>query len=213
MRRLFSGTALALIALVLLSGTTFAGGWASAVLDDDNQEATAGHTATVGFTLFQHAKTRVSWPTARIAFTKQGSTEAAVFAAKATGPTGHYTADVKLPSAGSWSMRIETEELQVDTVLRPIAVKAPAVAAAPVAPAAVAQPAPARPAAPPQAPVAQPAAVAPTTTSVPIQPAPSSTVRVLLVLALLIAGMVGAGLLVGRRNGRLGRRGGTIAGR
>lgn len=207
MRRLLAAATLALLALPLLVGTTLAGGWASAVLDDDRQEPTAGQTVTVGFTLLQHAQTPVSWPTASITFTKAGSGEKLVFAAKPAGRIGHYVAEVKLPREGSWAMQVTTPELHVETVLKPLAVKSAPAAAAPVAPAAV-QPA--------AIPVAQPAPVAPaapaTPPTTPVQQG-SSTNLTLVALAVAIAGIVGAGLVVSRRNGNLGRREGTIPGR
>lgn len=210
MRRLFAAATLALLALPLLVTTTLAGGWASAVLDDDDQAPTAGQTVTVGFTLLQHAKEPTSWPTASITFTKAGSSEKLTFAAKPAGKVGHYVAEIKLPSEGSWAMQVTTQELHVETVLKPLAVKAAPAAAAPAAPAAAAA---AQPAANP---VAQPAPVAPaapaTPASAPVQTG-STTNLILLAVALAIAGLLGAGLLVMRRSSNLGRREGSVPGR
>lgn len=202
MRRTLAGTVLALTAVLLLAGSVAAGGWASIVLDDPDITPTAGQPTTIGFTMWQHARTRVSWPQATITLRRDGSDAAVVVDARADGPTGHYTAVVTLPSAGSWSIAVTSKELDLQTKLKPLSVASAAAVGA----------------APPNAP-AEAAAVGPgagtgqvgapaQTTQDPVTQAPASTATPLIVIGTLVA----LGLIVlaasglSYRNGAHGRR-------
>jgi hypothetical protein len=197
MRRPPFATALAFTAMVLLTATAVAGGWATIVLDDTNGPPTAGQPTTLGFTMWQHARTKVSWPKATITFRRDGSSQAVVVDARPQGPTGHYVADVTLPTAGDWTMTM-TSDLVIDTTFQPLTVAA--------VPPAVGAPAVVQPAAPVAAPAAvapaAPAALAPAasnpTTSSP-RPAPDVPPIVIVALIASLALLLALTLSMGRR--------------
>jgi hypothetical protein len=193
MRRPLLATTLALTTILMLAGSVMAGGWATVVMDDANHLPPAGQPTTLGFTLWQHANTKVSWPRATITFKRDGSTEAVVVEARAQGATGHYVADVTLPTAGTWSMTM-ISDLYIETKFDPITVSAPL---APAKPAIV------PPAAPAGVPVTAPTVPEPATGS------PSVVVFAVVVgLALLLSGV----LVAGRRSGMFHRRRRPLAG-
>ncbi len=95
--------AAALIPLAAPHGVD-AGGWAVTTLDPMAAPA-PGEPVDVGFTIRQHGVTPVTVDGVEIMVTNAGgATEA--FAARSEGATGHYTAAVRFPAAGSyrWSV-------------------------------------------------------------------------------------------------------------
>ncbi|HMK07486.1 MAG TPA: c-type cytochrome [Anaerolineales bacterium] len=98
----------AIAALVATAGLAAAGGWAVVTLDSLPGKVVAGETLTIGFTVRQHGRTPISGldPAPDIEATRPDSRETVRVVARDEGGAGHYTADLTLPSAGSWQWSI-----------------------------------------------------------------------------------------------------------
>jgi hypothetical protein len=99
---------LAAALVVLAASPAAAGGWAVSTLDQPPSQLVAGQDTPLGFTIRQHGQTPVNPDsgTVGIRLVNQASGQAFEFAATQTGPTGHYVATVRVPSAGSWSWEV-----------------------------------------------------------------------------------------------------------
>lgn len=91
---------------LLITSTALAGGWASATLDEQPSDPGAGGTVTLGFTLLQHGVTPVDWgePLVTLADSQSGAMVSAV--ARPSGKAGHWIAEVRVPTAGTWTLDI-----------------------------------------------------------------------------------------------------------
>ena len=102
--------------LVLAAASRGAGGHAQRQPADGPSARSTSHRASswpartrqVGFTIRQHGQTPVNPDsgTIGIRLVNQASGQAFEFAATQTGPTGHYVATVRVPTAGSWSWEV-----------------------------------------------------------------------------------------------------------
>ena len=106
-RRLALAAFSASILTLMLAATAFAGGWANAVMDTPpDGPAGANEPVTLGFTLLQHGETPVDWGVAQIVLTNEETGEEIVANASPDGATGHWTAEVILPTDGSWTYQV-----------------------------------------------------------------------------------------------------------
>jgi hypothetical protein len=106
-RRLALAALSASLLTLILAATAFAGGWANAVMDTPPDDpAGPNEPVTLGFTLMQHGVTPVDWGTAQVVLTNDETGQQIVANATASGPVGHWTADVALPAQGSWSYQV-----------------------------------------------------------------------------------------------------------
>jgi hypothetical protein len=96
--------ALALVALALPAASA-AGGWATVQLSSLPGGTKAGGTWTPELTILQHGRTPLEGitPVVRISNDKGAAEQ---FAATPLDTPGHYRAEVKFPSAGTWSWEI-----------------------------------------------------------------------------------------------------------
>jgi hypothetical protein len=99
-----------------------AGGWATATLDEPVDEFDAGTPTTIGFTLLQHGETPTDWTTTFVEATNHETGETLRFDATPAGEVGHWTAEITLPSPGTWDWQIQTEELFIESSFTPLTV-------------------------------------------------------------------------------------------
>ena len=144
-RRTGLRTALAVAALLALAApVAWAGGWAVTTMDPLPSEGfEAGQTYRLGWTIRQHGDKPFAGATTEIRIVGSGG-ERHVFRGLPEGPTGHYAADVRFPTAGEWSWEV-TQEPFASQRLGTVQVRE---AAPTFAPQAAAQPAAASPPAP-----------------------------------------------------------------
>jgi hypothetical protein len=93
--------AAAAIALLAAVGPALGGGFSTTTLDPLAAAPRAGTTLPVGYTVAMHGVTPVAAPGSGIAIVGPDG-ERTVFPGRPEGPVGHYVADVRFPSAGSW---------------------------------------------------------------------------------------------------------------
>jgi hypothetical protein len=125
---------LAVALLILTAASASAGGWAVTSLDALPDELRADTTYRVGYTIRQHGQT--PYPNAQTSL-EVGTPDGRIvrFDGKASGPAGHYVAEVRFPSAGDYSWRVNqdwfgVQELGTVTVLPAVAAAQDPVAAA-----------------------------------------------------------------------------------
>ena len=111
---------------LFLASTALAGGWASATLDRQPADPGAGGTMVVSFTLLQHGVTPVDWGQPLVMLQERETGARVIADAVPAGAVGHWTADVTVPSAGSWSLEIRHDLQIVPVNFEPITVGAPA---------------------------------------------------------------------------------------
>jgi hypothetical protein len=104
-RRLSLAWSLALIASTLALSSAWAGGWAVVTLDSIPDGIRAGVPMQIGFMVRQHGATPVAGLTPVV---EARSTEGGAIRVEAddSGPAGHYTARLTLPSPGRWTWGI-----------------------------------------------------------------------------------------------------------
>jgi hypothetical protein len=93
-----------LVGLTLAASPAGAGGWAVSTLDAMPQPK-AGEDVDVGFTMRQHGRTPVDVEDAGITTRSEDGTTA-FWPARHDGPTGHYIATVRFPTAGTFTWEI-----------------------------------------------------------------------------------------------------------
>jgi hypothetical protein len=95
------------IMILVLAATALAGGWANAVMDTPPDDpAGPNQPVTLGFTLMQHGVTPVDWGSAQVVLTNDETKAEIVATAHPQGRTGHWVAEVVLPTEGSWTYRV-----------------------------------------------------------------------------------------------------------
>jgi hypothetical protein len=122
----------AVAAAAMLAGTALAGGWATATIDGGSPPApNAGEKTTIGFTLLQHGVTPISWEQVTLTGSNTETGESVTAQARPQGKTGHYIVEVTFPSAGTWTWRLQTRDLLMETsTFPPMTVRATGAAAA-----------------------------------------------------------------------------------
>ena len=126
-RRSLHAWFLTIAATLLIGGPAAAGGWAE-IRVAATDAPVAGQVAEIRFTVWQHGRTPVSWPTASVELRNTATGELIRAAAAPRGGRGHYVATVTFPSSGTYELKVRLRELGTDDVLFPISVR-PAVAA------------------------------------------------------------------------------------
>jgi hypothetical protein len=114
MRRLLASLGLALVAILALSATAVAGGWATVEMDKPVTRIEVNEPMTLDFTLLQHGVTPTDWTTTYVEARNPGTGETLRFDATAGQEVGRWSVDITFPSAGTWSWAIKTEELAVE---------------------------------------------------------------------------------------------------
>jgi hypothetical protein len=109
--------ALLVVLLVPVAAFTF-GGWAVVTVDDLPDYVVAGKPVDLAFTVRQHGVALLGDLSPRVTL-RSGSTEATV-PAHASGMKGHYVAAVTAPSAGEWSVRIQSGFAGNESTLLPV---------------------------------------------------------------------------------------------
>jgi hypothetical protein len=104
--RALAAMAAAATLTLLITSTALAGGWASATLDRQPADPGEGGTLVVGFTLMQHGVTPVDWGQPVVTLVNPESGARVTADAVPSGAAGHWTAELTVPSAGSWSLEI-----------------------------------------------------------------------------------------------------------
>lgn len=112
-RTLIGAMLVVVIASLVFSMTTLAGGWAE--VDDIvvPDEITAGEPFRIDFTLKQHGVTPVDWPDAYFTAMSDAG-ESVTFDAEPGETTGAWSVDVTLPRNGIWTWDIQTRDLHVE---------------------------------------------------------------------------------------------------
>ena len=98
---------LVLFALLALTIPAWAGGWAVATLDTLPTQVVAGQPFAIGFVVRQHGVRPMEGLTPKIILYSPDTRATVTLTAKAEGATGHYTAEVAFPGAGTWDWSID----------------------------------------------------------------------------------------------------------
>ena len=109
------------LALATVAAARF-GGWAVITVDDLPDYAEAGKAITISYVVRQHGFTLLSDLTSTVE-ARSGSTILRA-PAKSMG-SGHYSAQLALPSAGDWNITIRSGFMRSDVALLPLDVVAP----------------------------------------------------------------------------------------
>jgi hypothetical protein len=147
-RRAAASLALTAVTLLVLAAPALAGGWAITSFDALPAEFRAGETYRLGYTVLQHGQTPVRNAQTAIRIRLQGGGETLSFPGRAEGAPGHYVAQVRFPTSGTWTWEVdqggftvsndagktetfpfEPQRLLPVTVLPAVAVSAPTVSA------------------------------------------------------------------------------------
>ena len=127
--RAAAAMAAAAMLTMLLASTALAGGWASAALDEQPADPGAGGTMSVNFTLLQHGVTPVDWGQPLVMLVNGETGQRVTVEAHQSGAKGHWSAELTVPSAGSWTLDIRHDLEVVPVNFQPIVVGGPAAAA------------------------------------------------------------------------------------
>ena len=115
MRRRLALMPLMLFASLALATGALAGGWAQVTLTDPPVvDPPAGVETPIGFTVMQHGKTAVSWPSLTVVATDSDSGAVVRVKAIAQGPVGAYVAKIVFPTAGKWTLTFESNDLGME---------------------------------------------------------------------------------------------------
>lgn len=113
-RRLLAGGLLALVAMLALSATAAAGGWATVEMEKPVTRTEVDEPLTLDFTLLQHGVTPTDWTKTYFEATNADTGETMRVDAKAGAEVGQWTVLVSFPSAGNWDWAIKTDELAIE---------------------------------------------------------------------------------------------------
>ena len=124
-----------MLASLAFAASVLAGGWATVTINDPPAEPTAGSTTSLDLTVLQHGVTPVSWLTITVVATNAETGATVASQAKPSGPTGHYTVSLTLPTEGSWAISYASTDLVMEgsqelAVAAPVVVPASTSAAA-----------------------------------------------------------------------------------
>lgn len=112
--RWLTGTLLALVAMLALTASAVAGGWATVEMDKPITRVGVDEQLTLDFMLLQHGVTPADWTTTYFEATNTDTGETLRVDAQAGTEAGRWTVQVAFPSAGNWDWAIKTEELAVE---------------------------------------------------------------------------------------------------
>jgi mono/diheme cytochrome c family protein len=100
---------LAVASASMAAVTLYAGGWVTVTVKDMPENLVAGKPAELRFLVRQHGVSPLDGLTVAVRATAPGGTEAKAFAKSVAGAKGEYTALLTVPSAGDWTIRIDTD--------------------------------------------------------------------------------------------------------
>ena len=95
----------AMLALVAIPMTAFAGGWAMASFDQVPGEFEAGSTYDLQYTILQHGETPVDVGDSQVVIVDATGSKTA-FDAVALGQPGRYSVSITFPESGSWDWEV-----------------------------------------------------------------------------------------------------------
>ena len=105
----------ALVLFGLFATSAAAGGWAISVLDPLPGQVHAGETYRIGYTILQHGAT--PFPTQDSAIVATSPTgEHLRFPGVGDGAVGHYAAQVRFPTAGTWTWEVDQTPFAVQSI-------------------------------------------------------------------------------------------------
>jgi hypothetical protein len=122
MKRLLVCVPLAAAAMLWVSSTVLAGGWAVTTLDPVPREWQAGQTYRIGYMIRQHGVSPMTFGTPAIRIHQGG--ERLTFKGVAEGAPGHYVSEVTFPGEGDWSWEVDQAPFPQVQALGSIAVQA-----------------------------------------------------------------------------------------
>jgi hypothetical protein len=114
MRSVLASLGMALVAILAISTSAVAGGWATVEMDKPVTRIEVNEPMTLDFTLLQHGVTPADWTTTYVEARNNESGETLRFDAVAGSEAGRWSVDVTFPSSGTWNWAIKTEELAVE---------------------------------------------------------------------------------------------------
>ena len=106
-RRVRASMLLAFFGLMCVSAPALAGGFAVTTLDGVPRDLRANETYRIGYTIRQHGVTPLVSASTRIVAQSSTTRETAAFVGAPEGAPGHYVAEVRFPSEGTWVWQVE----------------------------------------------------------------------------------------------------------
>ena len=100
---------LALASATMVAVTAYAGGWATVTVKHMPEYLVVGKPAELRLLVRQHGVSPLDGLTVAVRATAPGGIEARAIAKSVAGAGGEYTALLTVPSAGDWTIRIETD--------------------------------------------------------------------------------------------------------
>src|SRR5262245_15242900 len=100
---------LALASAAMVAVTAYAGGWATVTVKQMPEYLVVGKPAEFRLLVRQHGVSPLDGLTVHIRAIAPGGIEATAIARSVAGATGEYTALLTVPSAGDWTIRIDTD--------------------------------------------------------------------------------------------------------
>jgi hypothetical protein len=100
---------LALASATMVAVTAYAGGWATVTVKRMPEYLVAGKPAELRLLVRQHGVSPLDGLTVAVRATAPGGIEARAIAKSVAGATGEYTALLTVPTAGDWTIRIDTD--------------------------------------------------------------------------------------------------------
>lgn len=100
---------LALASATMVAVTAYAGGWATVTVKHMPEYLVVGKPAELRLLVRQHGVSPLDGLTVAVRATAPGGIEARAIAKSVAGVRGEYTALLTVPSAGDWTVRIDTD--------------------------------------------------------------------------------------------------------
>jgi hypothetical protein len=104
-----STTLLAVASVTLFAVTAYAGGWATVTVKHMPEYLVAGKPAELRLLVRQHGVSPLDGLTVAVRALAPGGMEARAIARPVAGAKGEYAAQLTVPSAGHWTIRIDTD--------------------------------------------------------------------------------------------------------
>jgi hypothetical protein len=109
--------ACALVTLLTLTGSAFAGGWAVTTIDALPEGGfQAGQTYRLGFWIRQHGQHPFAGAKPSFQITSAESGERRAFPGHPDGEDGHYVVEVTFPAEGEWSWEVSQDPFSVQSL-------------------------------------------------------------------------------------------------
>ena len=104
-----NSTSLAIASATMVAVTAYAGGWATVTVQRMPEYLIAGKPAELRLLVRQHGVSPLDGLTVAVRATAPGGLEARAIARAVAGAKGEYAALLTVPSAGDWTIRIDTD--------------------------------------------------------------------------------------------------------